>query len=75
MAGHTEPSHSYKVKIQSLEDEKRETEGTRKKEKRKEKEEIDRSWQWGFVANGIRALFFCCDFGEYVRWKEVGTYV
>ena len=63
MAGYTEPSHSYKVKIQSLEDEKREDEGTRKKEKRGEKEEIDRSWRWGFVANEIRALFFCCDFG------------
>ena len=37
MAGYTEPSHSYKVKIQSLEDEKREDEGTRKKEKRGKK--------------------------------------
>ena len=37
MAGYTEPSHSYKVKIQSLEDEKREGEGTRKKEKGKRK--------------------------------------
>ena len=50
MAGYTEPSHSYKVKIQSLEDEKREGEGTRKKEKRGKIEEIDRSWQWGLVA-------------------------
>ena len=34
MAGYREPSHSYKVKIQSLEDGKREREGTRKKEKK-----------------------------------------